>query len=81
MILYNESKHNILAMVGKANKGSPWHNILRFFSWERSLKVHKKIKRHSFICIPTMISIKGVIVVSSLTYTQGAMEGSPLKVF
>jgi hypothetical protein len=28
-----------------------------------------------------MISIKGVIVVSSLTYTQGAMEGSPLKVF
>jgi hypothetical protein len=31
--------------------------------------------------IPSMISIEGVTVVNSLTYTQGAREGSPLKVF
>jgi len=66
---------NTISLPTKARpiKQSPWHNILGFSSWEKSLKESRKP--------PSMNSIEGVMVVNSLTYTQGAREGSPLKVF
>ncbi len=33
----------------KNRRISPWHNALGFFSWGRSLKVHREIKRQSFM--------------------------------
>jgi hypothetical protein len=47
------SKHvNDCLLLGtwEHRKISPWHNPPGFFCWGRSLKVHREMKRHSFVC-------------------------------